>query len=110
MNAGFIDDEDCSDESLPSERIIVTKNLFLPSGNFMWKIQSRTNNSSYYVDHALTFCSCKGFYYNYNRKKCYHVSEVHNCIENLNYTISIDEDNNYYQVIKSIILHIISSP
>jgi len=109
VNAEFIDNEGHSDESLPSKRITVTKNLFLPSGNSMWEIQSRTNKTSYYVDLALTFCSCKGFYYNYNRKKCYHISEVHNCIENSNYLISIYEDKNYYQVIKSIILHIISS-
>ena len=110
MDTDFIDNDDCSDGSLPTERIILTKHLFLPSGNFMWEIQSRKNNSSYYVDNGLTFCSCKGFYYNYNRKKCYHLSDVHNYIENSNYTISLCEDKNYDQVVKSMILAIISNP
>ena len=57
-----------------------------------------------------TFCSCKGFYYNYNRRKCYHLSDVVNCIEKSNYTISIYEDEHYYQLVKRIILHIISNP
>jgi len=110
VDTDFIDNDDCSDELLPTERIILTKHLFLPSGNFMWEIQSRKNNSSYYVDHGLTFCSCKGFYYNYNRKKCYHLSDAHNFIEKSNYTISLYEDKNYNQVVKSMILAIISNP
>ena len=109
MDNDFLDNDDFSDKSLPIERIILTKHLFLPSGNFIWEIRSRKNNSSYYVDHALTFCSCKGFYYNYNRKKCYHLSDVFNCIENTTYTISLYEDVNYYQVVRRIILHIITS-
>ncbi|ALI37120.1 hypothetical protein NMY3_02931 [Candidatus Nitrosocosmicus oleophilus] len=109
MDTDFIDNDDCSDESLPTGRIILTKHLFLPSGNFMWEIQSRKNNSSYYVDHGLTFCSCKGFYYNYNRKKCYHLSDAHKYIQNSNYTISLYEDKNYNQVVKSMILAIISN-
>jgi len=110
VGTDFIDNDDCSDESLPTERIILTKHLFLPSGNFMWEIQSRKNNSSYYVDHGLTFCSCKGFYYNYNRKKCYHLSDAHKYIQNSNYTISLYEDKNYNQVVKNMILAIISKP
>jgi hypothetical protein len=105
----FINNDDFSDKSLSTERIMLTKHLFLPSGNYMWEIQSRKNNSSYYVDPALTFCSCKGFYYNYDRKKCYHLSDVFNCIENSNYIISLYEDEYYYQVAKRIILRTISS-
>ncbi len=108
MDNDFIDNNDFLDKSLTAERITLKKHLFFPSGLFMWEIQSRKNDTSYYVDPALTFCSCKGFYYNYNRKKCYHLSEVSDCIENSNYTISIYEDEYFDQVVKRIVLQIIS--
>jgi predicted nucleic acid-binding Zn finger protein len=104
----FIDRDDFSDKSLAGESTMLTKHLFLPSGKFMWGIQSRKNNSIYYVDHDLTFCSCKGFYYNYSRKKCYHLSDVLNCIENSNFTVSLYEDRYFHQIIKRIVLDIIS--
>lgn len=108
MDIDFIDDHALFDRSLPNEKIILTKHLFLPSGNFMWEIQSKKNNSSYYIDHSLTSCSCKGFYYNYSRKKCYHLSDASSCVENSNYTISVNEDKYYHQIVKRIILHTIS--
>ena len=108
MDSDYIDNDDFSDSSLVAERITLRKYLFLPSGRFLWEILSHKNKRCYYVDNALAFCSCKGFYYNYNRKKCYHLSEVSDCIENSNYTISIYEDEYFDQVVKRIVLQIIS--
>ena len=102
------DDDDFSDRSTVAERITLKKYLFLPSGRFFWEVDSRKNKTSYYVDNALTFCSCKGFYYNYNRKKCYHLSEVSDCIGKSNYKIALYGDEYLDQVFRRIILQIIS--
>ena len=104
----FDDDDDFSDSSIVAERITLKKYLFLPSGHFFWEVQSRKNKTSYYVDNAQAFCSCKGFYYNYNRKKCYHLSEVSDCVGKSNYKISLYGDEHLDQVFKRIVLQIIS--
>ena len=108
MDNDFIDNDDFSDRSSVSERITLRKYLFLPSGRFLWEIQSQKNKRKYYMDNALAFCSCKGFYYNYNRKKCYHLSEVSACIGKSNYRISLYEDEHFDQEVKRIVLQIIS--
>jgi hypothetical protein len=102
------DDDDFSDKSFTAEKVTLKKHLFLPSGYFMWEVESRKNKASYYIDQALTFCSCKGFYYNYNRKKCYHLSEVSDCIKKSNYSISLHEDKYFDKVVKRLVLQIIS--
>jgi predicted nucleic acid-binding Zn finger protein len=108
VDTDFVDDDDFSDSAIVTERIKVTKYLFLPSGHFFWEVQSRKNKTSYYVDNVLAFCSCKGFYYNYNRKKCYHLSEVSACVGKSNYKISLYGDEHLDQVSRRIILQIIS--
>ena len=109
MDIDFVDDDDgFSDGPIVAERITVKKYLFLPSGHFFWEVQSRKNKTSYYVDDTLAFCSCKGFYYNYNRKKCYHLSEVSDCVGKSNYKISIYGDEYLAQVFRRIVLQILS--
>lgn len=110
MDIDFVDDDDddFTDGPIVAERIILKKYLFLPSGHFFWEVQSRKNKTSYYVDDTLAFCSCKGFYYNYNRKKCYHLSEVSDCVGKSNYKISIYGDEYLAQVFGRIVLQIIS--
>lgn len=110
MDIDFVDDDDddFTDGPIVAERITLKKYLFLPSGHFFWEVQSRKNKTSYYVDDTLAFCSCKGFYYNYNRKKCYHLSEVSDCVGKSNYKISIYGDEYLAQVFGRIVLQIIS--
>ncbi len=62
------------DELINSKNI--KKIVFIPSKVQIWIIKSNQNNNVYWIDLDKTYCSCKGFYYNYKKKNCYHISAV----------------------------------
>lgn len=70
-------------------------NIFFPSRRTIWEIKSNDNknNHSYFVNFDLNFCSCKGFYYNYKRGKCYHLNKISDCIDDKKYSVEILSDN-----------------
>lgn len=86
---------------------IVKKHVFLPSGKLLWEIKGKKNEHVYYINSALKFCSCKGFYYNYNRKKCYHLTKITHAIELAQYSIFIHNDDNLDKMLKKIVIDII---
>lgn len=69
-----------SDEIEKIDDLINTKKIkkivFIPSKVQIWEIKSNRNNNIYWIDLDKNYCSCKGFYYNYNKKNCYHISAV----------------------------------
>jgi predicted nucleic acid-binding Zn finger protein len=54
----------------------IKKIVFIPSKVQIWIIKSIQNNNVYWIDLDKNYCSCKGFYYNYNKKNCYHINAV----------------------------------
>lgn len=84
------------------------KHLFLPSGNFMWEIRSKKNRYTYFIDSNREYCTCKGYYYNYNEKKgCYHLEKITDCISELKYKVYLYHDDYSMDFLKGVILRII---
>ncbi|GKS61560.1 hypothetical protein YTPLAS21_10180 [Candidatus Nitrosocosmicus sp.] len=84
------------------------KHLFLPSGNFMWEIRSKKNWYTYFIDSNREYCTCKGYYYNYNEKKgCYHLKKIMDCIPELKYEVYLYHDDYAMEFLKGVILRII---
>ncbi len=54
----------------------IKKIVFIPSKVQIWMIKSDRNNNVYWADLDKNYCSCKGFYYNYKRKHCYHITAI----------------------------------
>ncbi|MER5176475.1 MAG: SWIM zinc finger family protein [Candidatus Nitrosocosmicus sp.] len=76
----------------------IKKITFIPSKIEIWEIKSNTNNNSYWIDLNKSYCSCKGFYYNFIKKICYHISAVSIAIEQNRYQFEFLKDselNNY---------------
>lgn len=87
------------------------KHLFLPSGNFIWEIKSKKDNYTYFVDSNTEYCTCKGYYYNYNEKNgCYHLGKIDECIPKLKYKIFLYHDNYSREFLKRIALSTIYRP
>ncbi len=76
----------------------IKKIIFIPSKAEIWEIKSNKNNNVYWIDLNEYYCSCKGFYYNFTKKICYHISAVSIAIEQNRYQIEFLKDselNNY---------------
>ena len=72
--------------------------VFIPSKTVIWEIKSNNNNNIYWIDFVRKYCSCKGFYYNSNNGKCYHMRAVYEAITQNGYEIEFLQDselNNY---------------
>jgi predicted nucleic acid-binding Zn finger protein len=86
------------DELINKERI--RKVIFLPSNTYFWEIKSNTNSNIYYVDLKRYFCSCKGFYFNYIKGKCYHIRATNIASEQNKYKVEILKDSQLDNYIK----------
>jgi predicted nucleic acid-binding Zn finger protein len=76
----------------------IKKIIFIPSKVEMWEIKSKKNDNLYWIDLNKNYCSCKGFYYNYIKKRCYHISAVSIAYKQNKYQIEFLDDselNNY---------------
>jgi predicted nucleic acid-binding Zn finger protein len=86
---------------------IPKKHLFLPSGNFIWEIKSKKDEYTYFVDSNREYCTCKGYYYNYNEKNgCYHLGKITECIPELKYKIYLYHDDCSREFLKEVVLSI----
>jgi predicted nucleic acid-binding Zn finger protein len=70
----------------------IIKVIFIPSNTNFWEIKSTANNNIYYVDLKRNFCSCKGFYFNYIKGKCYHIRAANIAFEQEKYKVVILKD------------------
>ncbi|MBA3749613.1 MAG: hypothetical protein H0X03_01715 [Nitrosopumilus sp.] len=76
----------------------IKKIIFIPSKNEIWEIKSNRNNNIYLIDLKENFCSCKGYYYNFIKKICYHIQAVSIACKHDRYEIEFLKDtelNNY---------------
>jgi predicted nucleic acid-binding Zn finger protein len=76
----------------------IKKIIFIPSKKEIWEIKSNKNNNIYLIDVKENFCSCKGFYYNFTKKICYHIQAVSIAYRRNRYEIEFLKDtelNNY---------------
>ena len=55
--------------------------------------KSNKNDNLYWIDLNKNYCSCKGFYYNYLTKICYHIIAVSTAYKQNRYQIEILDDN-----------------
>ena len=77
----------------------IKKIVFAPSRIGIWEVKSHKNNSIYWVDIETKYCSCKGFYYNFMKKVCYHISAVSTALSQNAYKIELLSDseiNDYF--------------
>lgn len=85
------------------------KHLFFPSENFWWEIRSKNNERSYFIDNKAEFCSCKGYYFNYNRNQgCYHLDKVQEYEESSDYKTITYQDRDYSDFAKKIVIYAIN--
>ena len=83
------------------------KHLFLPSCNFMWELKSKKDNFTYFIDSDRQYCTCKGYYYNYNNKNgCYHLGKIAECIPELKYKVYLYHDDYSREFLKEVVLSI----
>ena len=88
--------EEKVDELINGKKI--KKIIFIPSKVEMWEIKSNKNDNLYWIDLNKNYCSCKGFYYNYITKICYHIIAVSLAYKQNKYQIEFLDDselNNY---------------
>jgi predicted nucleic acid-binding Zn finger protein len=71
----------------------IRKIIFIPSKVEMWEIKSNKNDNLYWIDLNKNYCSCKGFYYNYIKKICYHIIAVSTAYKQNRYQIEFLDDN-----------------
>ncbi len=71
----------------------VKKIVFTPSKVEIWEVKSHKNNNIYWVDIETKYCSCKGFYYNFTKKTCYHISAVSTVLSQNAYKIELLSDS-----------------
>jgi predicted nucleic acid-binding Zn finger protein len=77
----------------------IKKIVFAPSKIGIWEVKSRKNNNIYWVDMETKYCSCKGFYYNFMKKVCYHIIAVSTALSQNAYKIELLSDsemNDYF--------------
>jgi predicted nucleic acid-binding Zn finger protein len=77
----------------------IKKIVFTPSKIGIWEVKSHKNNNIYWVDIETNYCSCKGFYYNFMKKACYHISAVSTALSQNAYKIELLSDsemNDYF--------------
>jgi predicted nucleic acid-binding Zn finger protein len=81
----------------------IRKVTFIPSNTNFWEIKSNTNSNIYCVDLKRNFCSCKGFYFNYIKGKCYHIRAVNIAFEQNKYRVEILKDFQLDNYIKNLL-------
>jgi predicted nucleic acid-binding Zn finger protein len=77
----------------------IKKIVFAPSKIGIWEVKSHKNNNIYWVDIETKYCSCKGFYYNFMKKVCYHITAVSTALSQNAYKIELLSDsemNDYF--------------
>ena len=78
----------------------VKKIVFAPSRVEIWEVKSHKNSTNiYWVDTETKYCSCKGFYYSFTKKTCYHISAVSAALSQNAYKIELLPDsgmNDYF--------------
>ena len=77
----------------------IKKIVFTPSKIGIWEVKSHKNDNIYWVDIETNYCSCKGFYYNFMKKACYHISAVSTALSQNAYKIELLSDsemNDYF--------------
>ena len=77
----------------------IKKIVFAPSNIGIWEVKSHKNDNIYWVDIETKYCSCKGFYYNFMKKACYHISAVSTALSQNAYKIELLSDsemNDYF--------------
>lgn len=79
----------------------IRKIIFIPSKIVMWEIKSNKNDRLYWIDLNKNYCSCKGFYYNYITKICYHIIAVSRAYKQNGYQIEFLDDNKLNNYINS---------
>jgi predicted nucleic acid-binding Zn finger protein len=86
------------DELIKSDKI--KKIIYLPSKNQIWEIKSNTNNKIYLIDLDWNYCSCRGFYYNFTKGKCYHIKATEIAYKNNKYKVEFlnDEEMNTHLI------------
>jgi predicted nucleic acid-binding Zn finger protein len=83
--------EEKVDELINGKKI--KKIIFIPSKVEMWEIKSNKNDNLYWIDLNKNYCSCKGFYYNYITKICYHIIAVSRAYKQNRYQIEFLDDS-----------------
>jgi predicted nucleic acid-binding Zn finger protein len=83
--------EEKVDELINGKKI--KKIIFIPSKVEMWEIKSNKNDNLYLIDLNKNYCSCKGFYYNYITKICYHIIAVSTAYKQNRYQIEFLDDS-----------------
>lgn len=71
----------------------IKKIIFLQSNIQLWEIKSNTNNKTYWIDFDKSFCSCRGFYYNFKKGKCYHIRAVALAVKHNKYKVEFLNDD-----------------
>lgn len=103
--------KDIANDPKNEDHDLPKKHLFLPSGNYMWEIKSRKDHYTYFVDSNSEYCTCKGYYYNYNEKNgCYHLGKIIECIPKLKYKVFLYHDNYSREFLERVLLGTIARP
>ena len=79
------------DELIKSNKI--KKIIYLPSKIQFWEIKSNTNNKKYWIDLDWNYCSCRGFYYNFTKGKCYHIKATEIASKDNKYRVEFLNDD-----------------
>jgi predicted nucleic acid-binding Zn finger protein len=79
------------DELIKSDKI--KKIIFLPSKTQLFEIKSNTNNKTYWIDLERNCCSCRGFYYNFKKGKCYHIQAAYIAVKHNKYKVKFLNDS-----------------
>ena len=86
----------------------ISKIIFLPSNINFWEIKSNTNSNVYWVDLKRNFCSCKGFYFNFIKGKCYHIRAAFIAFEQNKYRVETLKDFQLDNYIKNLLKNLIN--
>jgi predicted nucleic acid-binding Zn finger protein len=88
--------EEKIDELINGDKI--KRIIIIPSKVEIWEIKSYKTNNLYWTDLNKNYCSCKGFYYNFSKKICYHITAISIAFTQNRYQIEFLKDselNNY---------------
>jgi predicted nucleic acid-binding Zn finger protein len=86
----------------------IRKVIFIPSNTNFWEIKSNTNSNIYFADLKRNFCSCKGFYFNYIKGKCYHIRAANVAFEQNKYKVEILKDSQLDNYIKNLLNNVLN--
>ena len=86
----------------------IKKVIFIPSNVSIWEIKSNTNSNIYYADLTKNFCSCKGFYFNFTKGKCYHIRAANIAFEQNKYKVEILKDFQLDNYIKNLLKNLLN--